>query len=349
MTYRATLLFGLVSAISFVACSGPTPAATPLMGVATPPGWEGTAGPVEPIPVTIGLPFRPDVQFAPIYVAIAHGEFASRGLDVTVEYGDETDFLRSVAAGDMPAAIAGGDQVLLARAQSIPVTYVATWYHRFPVAVFSLNPALDRAAALAGHTVGEPMPGGVTALGLRALLAAEGVAETDVTMEVIGFNQVDAVRSGQVDAAVGYAVNEPLRLRQENLDVTVIEVADFANLVGNGLVVSEAMIRDSADVVQSLVDGLLAGIEATLAAPDEAFAIALDVVPEAADPTQGLLQRAILEESLRFWTSPTTTGAIDAAQWKASAATMLELGLLETEIDTAAATNGTFVARFAAR
>jgi NitT/TauT family transport system substrate-binding protein len=174
------------------------------------------------VPITIGLPFRPDVQFAPIYVAQALGEFASRGLDVSLEYGSETDFLQRVARGDLPAAIVGGDQVLLARAQDIPVVYVATWYHRFPVAVFSLDPTLDTAAGLAGRSVGEPMPGGVTSMGLRALLAAAGVAETDVSMEVIGFNQVEAIRGGRVDAAVGYAVNEPLRLRSEGLDVTVI-------------------------------------------------------------------------------------------------------------------------------
>jgi ABC-type nitrate/sulfonate/bicarbonate transport system substrate-binding protein len=98
-----------------------------------------------------------------------------------------------------------------------------------------------------------------------------------------------------------------------------------------------------------MVDGLLAGIEATLADPASAFAIAVDVVPEAADPAQAALQRQILDESLRFWRSPTEIGAIDARQWQESATTMASLGLLESPADVATAIDDQFVTRYAAR
>jgi NitT/TauT family transport system substrate-binding protein len=282
------------------------------------------------------------VQFAPIYVALARGYWANRGLDVRIEYGDETDFLRRVGANDMQAVVAGGDQVLLARSQGVPVKYVATWHHRFPVAVFGLDPELDEPADLTGKKIGIPMLGGVTTLGLRALLANAAIPEDAVQTEVVGFNQVQSVLTGQVDAAVGYAVNEPLRLRADGHEPGVIEVADLVNFVANGLVVSELSAAEKKDVVQRLVGGFLDGIAFTLASKDEAFAIAIDAVPEADDPAASLQARSVFDESIRFWTPAGSIGAIDAAQWKESADIMTELGLLEGDVQPDEAVDTTF-------
>jgi NitT/TauT family transport system substrate-binding protein len=281
-----------------------------------------------PAAVTVGLPFRPDVQFAPFYLAQARGYFRDAGLDVSFEYGDESNLLRLAAAGEVLASVASGEQVILARASDIPVRYVMTWYRRFPVVVFSLDPALDQPAALVGRTVGLPARSGASGLGWDALLSASGVDPTAVETEVIGFTQREAVAGGSVDAAVGYACNEPLQLQAEGEDVSVIAIADYVDFVANGVVVGSGTIADAPERVAGLVDGLRRAIEETHAEPGAAMDAAMAVVAGGEDPAVRRAQRAVLDCSLAFWDA-TDVGAIDRPAWESTQAFLLDAGLIQ--------------------
>ncbi|NIO40024.1 MAG: ABC transporter substrate-binding protein, partial [Burkholderiales bacterium] len=65
-------------------------------------------------------------------------------------------------------------------------------------------------------------------------LNAVGVAEADVTLDSIGFNQVAALAADQEDAVVGYINNEPVQLRAEGYSVDVLRVVDYVQLAANG-------------------------------------------------------------------------------------------------------------------
>src|SRR5215510_4323986 len=93
------------------------------------------AAPQELQKVRLGVGFIPNVQFAPLYVAQKKGFFKDEGLDVEIQYGFEDDFVALAAQGEREFAIASGDQVILAHAQGLPITYVMKWYQRYPVAL----------------------------------------------------------------------------------------------------------------------------------------------------------------------------------------------------------------------
>jgi NitT/TauT family transport system substrate-binding protein len=283
------------------------------------------------------------VQFAPLYLAQQRGYFADEGLEVTFEYGDEAEQVRTVARGAVPAMIAGGDQVILARAAGLPVSYVMTWFQRFPVAVFALGEALKSPQDLVGKEVGLPANSGTSFLGWQALLLAAGIKPEDVRTEVVGFTQASAVAEGTVDSAVGYVNNEPLQLRKQGHEVSVLEIADTVNLVSNGLVVGESTINQEPQLVQGLVNGMLRGIAATLEDPDAAFDAVLERVPETADPAVRDTQREVLDASLPLWRAE-KLGAIDGASWEASQATMQQLGLIESPSPLADLVDDRFVA-----
>jgi NitT/TauT family transport system substrate-binding protein len=301
---------------------------------ATPPAGgaaasRGATPATEPGPLTsvrVALPYQPNVQFAPLYLAEDRGYYRDAGLDLRFEYGDESQQMRLVAAGEREAMVAGGDQVILGRAAGLPVTYVMTWFQRFPVAVFSLDPALRTPADLVGRTVGLPAPGGTSILGWQALLLASGIQPESVTTEVIGFTQREAVL-----------------LAADGNEVAVIEVADTVNLVSNGLVVGASTARDRPELVQGLVTATLRGIADTLADPDAAFEAALVRVPEAGDPAARAVQRQVLEASLRFWEAP-RLGAIDEVAWEQSQDTMRQLGLIDATTPLAELVDPRFVA-----
>ena len=298
-------------------------------------GKTPTPAPEGPVAIKLGVGYIPSVQFAPLYVAIEKGYFAEEGLDVSLEYGYETDFLKLVGTGERTFAIASGDQIILGRAQGLPVTYVAEWYTKYPIVVFS--PAEKGIAApgdLIGKTVGIPGLFGASYVGWKALVTAADLPEDQITLKSIGFTQAAALQQGLVDAAVDYAANGPVQFQMQDIPTNVIVVDDFMHLPANGLVTSEQVIAESPDQVEGMVRGMLRGVADTLAHPDEAFEISLKFVPEAAQNRE--TNRAIFDASLPYWTpaSPDSLGRTDPDIWPATAAFMQEAGLVDKLVST---------------
>lgn len=314
--------------------------ASSLLGCG-PAGREKT-----PRTVTLAMGYIPNVQFAPFYVAVDRGYFADEGIQVQFNYGWETDLLKLVGSDELQFAIASGDQVILARSQGLPVVYVLNWYRRFPVCVVSLaETGIRRPADLVGKRVGTPALYGASYIGWRALLEAAGIREADVQLISIGYTQVAALTEKQVDAAVCYAMNEPVQMRQAGYQVEVIYVADYANLVSNGLITNEKTIKERPDLVQGMARATLRGLAYTLDHPDEAFEIVLKYVPEAASDAQAKeVNRAVLEESVAFWRAEAgQLGRSVEAEWRISQRIMEQMGLIPAGGDATAMFTNRFI------
>lgn len=319
----------LLLCLSLFAVFGCAPPATPVPPAA-PEANTATAVPTaEMTKVVVGLGYIPSVQFAPFYLAREKGYFAEQGLDIEFRHGFETDFLKLVGTGEIPFAVGSGEQVILGRAQGLPVTYVAAWYRKFPVVVFALKEmGLGTPQALEGHTVGIPGLFGASLVGWKALAYGAQIDESKVSLETVGFTQAAAVSEGRVDAAIDYAVNGPVQLRLAGKEVDVIPVSDYADLPANGLITSDEVIAQNPELVQKMTNALLKGIRDTLAAPDEAFAASLKAVPEAGGENEPA-NRAIFDASLDIWRATgDELGMSDPAAWREAADFMLKMGLI---------------------
>jgi NitT/TauT family transport system substrate-binding protein len=293
-------------------------------------GWSGP-GSEETIPTRLTMGFIPNIQFAPVYVALEKGYFLEAGFDVELEYGNEADAVALVGAGEQTFVIASGEQVLLAREQGLPVIYVAAWYQEFPVGVASLTEAdIKTPEALESQRVGIPGLYGASYIGLKALLQSGGLTEDDVDLRSIGFNQVEALVTDQVDAGVVYLANEPVVLRSLGYAVDVVRVADYLDLVSNGLVTNETTIENEPEQVAAFIEALLKGIADTVADPDEAFQISEKYVENLAD-ADASVQREVLAESIKLWQTD-HLGYSEPASWANMQQVLIDMGLLEGEL-----------------
>ncbi len=329
----------LLLALLLAACGG-TPTLAPTVEPTRRPAATVTAAPAALRTIQLPMGFIPSVQYAPFYVAVEKGYFADEGLEIKFDYSFETDGVALVGAGELPFAVVSAEQVLLARAQSLPVVYVMAWFQKFPVAVIAQADAgLDTPAALRGKRIGTPLLGGANFVGLRALLSAADIPAEEVTIEAIGFNQVPLLTTGQVDAVVVYSNNEPIRLAAQGESFSVIPVSDYAALAANGILSSEAAIAEEPELVGGFVRALLRGLAATNANPDEAYEITTHFVEGLTDPA---LEKEVLAATMALWQAD-RPGFSDPAAWENMQATLLESGLLAEAQDLSKAYTNEFV------
>lgn len=313
---RLFVLLGLV-VMTLVACG---------RDAAEPEGVE----PEELEHIRLPMGYIPNVQFAPFYVAVERGYFAQEGIEVEFDYGFETDGVQLVAAGKLPFAVASGDQVILARAQGLPVVYVAEWYQRFPVAIASLaETGIESLNDLVGRTVGTPELFGASYIGWQALLNAADLDLSQVELEVIGYSQVPSLSEGRVDAAVVYANNEPVLLNVEGVAVNVIPVTDYADIVANGLITSEQVMVERPELVRGFVRAFLRGLADTLSDPGAAFEVSTIYVEGLASNAD--LGKAVLQATLPYWQAE-RLGHSEAATWEQSQQVMRDAGLLDATL-----------------
>ena len=285
--------------------------------------------PAQPEMVAIQLPmvYIADPQFAPFYVAQERGYFAEAGFDVTFEYIFETEGVSLVGATERPFAIVSGDQVLLARAQSVPVVYVMEWFQKFPIVVVSkVEAGIETPADLNGRTVGLPGFFGASYVGYLGLLSASGLQPDEVKANDIGFNQVESLLTDQSEAVVGYANNEPVQLAAQGVPVNIIQVSDTIDLVANGIITNETVMAENPELVERFVGAVLRGLADTLADPDAAFAISQKYVDGLEDG-----RKPVLEASLPLWQAD-TLGLTDLASWENTQQVLLGAGLLDEPV-----------------
>jgi NitT/TauT family transport system substrate-binding protein len=283
--------------------------------------------------VTLLLGFRPDVQFAPFYVAQQEGFYADAGLAVEIEHQQAPDVQRLVADGQAEFGVADATDVMIARTSGIPIRYVSTLYQGFPVALIgdaATVPATP--SGLAGMTIGTPGRFGSSWHALLALLQAGGLTEDDVAIrEYPQFNQVDGLTNGDVDLITGFRNNEPLRLQARGLEVGLLTVDREAPLPGPGVIVGDDLLGTEPDLVRAFAEATAAAQAAVIDDPDLGFAAAQEAVPAIAEDPE--VARAVLEATIELWRGTRfAEGRIPLELWTSGYLTMQLIGLIDGSV-----------------
>jgi NitT/TauT family transport system substrate-binding protein len=300
---------------------------------ATPGPTDAPESPAELRPVTLLLGYRPDVQFAPFYVAQQEGYYADAGLEVTIEHRAAPDVQRLVGSGEAEFGVADATDVMIGRTSGIPIRYVSTLYQSFPVALIGEAGSVPQEPAdLEGMRIGTPGRFGSSWHALLALLEAGGLTADDVTIrEYPQFNQVDGLSNGDVDLITGFRNNEPLRLAARDLEVGLLTVDQIVPLPGPGVIVGDDLLADDPELVRAFAEATAAAQRAVIEDPELGFAAAeREVSAIAEDPD---VARAVLEATIALWVGDGfDDGAIDRGRWETGYETMQSLGFIDGSV-----------------
>ena len=314
-----------VLAMIVAGCGSATPTPTPATPTPTP----------APVALTVGLGYIPSVQFAQFYLADQAGYYRDAGLDVTLQNQIDPDLITLLGQGAVDIGNGDGTSVIPAVSQGIPVVYTSTIYGQFPsIVVARAGSGISSAADLRGKKIGIPGKYGSSWIMLQALLQSAGLTPDDADIVLYpDFAQATALQQGAVDAATGFANNEPIVLKQAGIDTVVLTVDSIVPLPGPGLVTGTATLASKADALKAFTAATLRAMDEIAADPqkglDATFAAVSDL---ATDPA---LQRQILDATIATWKNTRTGapyGAIDTAGWQQSLDFMTSLGLVPNPV-----------------
>ena len=298
------------------------------------PGTSTTTsvGPPE-IALKVGLGYIPSVQFAQFYLADRAGYYAEEGLHVEFQNEIDANLVPKVGQGNLDLGMSDGTSVIPAVSQGIPIRYLATVYGQFPSIVFGkASSGITTAADLEGKKIGIPGRYGSSWIMLQALLGSAGLTVNDVEIvEYPDFGQGAAVAQGVVDAATGFANNEPVQLELAGTPAFVLHVDNVTPLPGPGLIAGQATIDAKRDAVAGFVRATLRAMKEITADPAKGLDAAIAAVPELGQDRK--TQETILNATIEAWGRAGATpgeglGQIDRAGWGASVEFMTELGLV---------------------
>lgn len=338
LSRRRALASGAALTVSglLAACSGGTAARSLAEGGSTPSGPAGST-----VPLTLGLSYTPNVQFAPFYLAEAVARNAStNAANFTLRHhGAQEGLFDALLAGTEDVVIAGGDEAAVAMSGGNDLVIIGGYYQSYPgVIIVPEDSPVQSLVDLHGRSVGVPGRYGESWYTLTVALNSAGLSEEDLTIQEIGYTQQVALVSGRVDAIVGFSNNDAVQIRRAGTAIREIPAADEMPLVGASLVTSRSVLESRREELTALVAACAAGMESFVADPAAGVEATQTYVTDLVDAEQQATARAVAEATAALIAPQggAKPGTLDTQKIAATIEVLSSQGLLgESPVDAA--------------
>ncbi|OKL54317.1 hypothetical protein BSZ39_04820 [Bowdeniella nasicola] len=316
------------------ACSAPIES-PPRAGESTIPAATQGGKPDE---LTVGLTYIPDIQFAPFYVADKRGYFTDENLAVTLRHhGAGESLFGALAAGDEDIVNAGADEMVQARSQGVGVTAFAQMYQHYPVVLITPESSgITSLKDLKGKRIGVPGPFGENWFALLALLEQEGLSQSDVTIENIGYTSQAALLTEKVDAVMGFTNSDVVNFKAAGIKVRTFAINDNP-LKSIALGATDAAIKERPEVLARFRKALARAMSDIKADPAAAVTDSFDYLPKVAGANKIKQAEDVLRETAALYGDEPL--AIEPDAWPAMADFLQRHGLLGGNVDPVQAVN----------
>jgi putative hydroxymethylpyrimidine transport system substrate-binding protein len=234
---------------------------------------------------TLVLDFQPNAAHAGIYAAQANGHFADTGVDLEIrEPSSAADGAKLLEAGSADLAVMDISDYGIARAEGVDLVAIAAIVQRPLAAVIAADPdRIRQPRDLEGGTVGTTGVPSDDAV-LEEILTSDGADPGSVRTVTVGFNAVQALAAGRIDAATAFWSAEGVQLKQLGVPATEFRVDEYGaprypELV---LAVPARAVRDPAasEPACAVVEGLRRGYNDLTENPEAALDALIEEVPD---------------------------------------------------------------------
>jgi NitT/TauT family transport system substrate-binding protein len=216
-----------------------------------------------------------------------------------------------------------------ARAQELPAVSVAAYYQRTPIVVISPKAKpITSAKEMLGKKIGSKK-GSSTSQGLTLFLEANNIRQEQLQLVDIGFG-VQPLLVGQVDALMGFTMNEPIEAESAGMAVHEIFIAD-AGVTAYGLTIAanDRFVKEQGNLVQ----GFLRATKQAMADCAKDPKGAVEVLAKAVAEINKERELKVLQRSIPVWNSADTKanglGWQTEAAWRKTVDTTVRLKLVE--------------------
>lgn len=179
--------------------------------------------------ISIMLDWYPNAVHTAIYTAKEKGYFADAGLNVNIEMpADTNDPLKLAATGKVDLAISYQTQLLVSRAEGIPVVSVAALVrHSLDAIMFKKDSGIQSPKDLEGKNIGYPSAS-VNEAVVSTIVKKVGGDMNKVKMTDVGWDLMSSLATDNVDALTGAYINHELvLLNKEGYDMDILKLTDF--------------------------------------------------------------------------------------------------------------------------
>jgi NitT/TauT family transport system substrate-binding protein len=297
--------------------------------LASPTAFAAGAAPA-PAKLKIRLDWKPGAQHAVFYLGREKGLYAQEGIDLEIIPGSgSADAVKTLGTRAVDFALVDAMVLVQAREQQVPVQAVAAYYQRTPISIISPKAKPIRTAQeMLGKKIGSKK-GSATSQGLTVFLEANNIKPEQLQMVDIGFG-VQPLLVGQVDALMGFTMNEPIEAETAGMPVHEIMIADAGvRAYGLTLASNEKFIAEKGDLVRRF-------LRATRLAMQEAAKdgkAAVDAVAKAVPETNVPRELQVMAKTVPVWASEDTRtngyGWQTEAGWQQTVDTVTRLKLVE--------------------
>jgi NitT/TauT family transport system substrate-binding protein len=307
-------------------------------GIACAPAAPTAVKPTTPVveKLKLQLNFIRNVEHAGILFAEQKGFFSSENLSVEViPGGSGIDPIQVVAGGSTDIGISAASSLINARSQNIPVKAFASQFQKSPIALTCrTDSGIKTVAQVRGKKVGvkptaRPM--------FEMLLKQAGLSTDDVQIMPNSQTDVVPIATGRIDCLfTTFAVNEPVSIKQQGVDVVVMLIHD------NGLpeqsnvyFTSDKILAEKPDVLARWLRAVRKGWQEALNDPAVTAKSAIDSgLVEGLDITQQT-EQARLQGPLMTSGLAADKGLLwlDADAWAITAKNTFEQGAAAKVVD----------------
>jgi ABC-type nitrate/sulfonate/bicarbonate transport system substrate-binding protein len=286
-----------------------------------------------PDKVSIRLAWVYDMAEAGIFVAKDKGFYEEEGIDLEIKPGGfGLDPLKLVAAGSDAFGVGGGINLLLAREKGLPVVAIAAEFQETPVGFITRKDSgIGKFTDFKQRKIGI-QTGADTDTIYRALLSKFSMKSTDVQEVPIQFDPTPFV-SGQIDVLPGYVTNQPITLKNQGIETSVITAeSQGLNLYGNVYFVTDETMLKNPDLVKRFLRATKKGWQHAISTPDAAIASIKTRSKDFSDEDLKLIHTAVVP-----FIQPKDNGGelleMSDSKWKTTYEALKASGLSKSKID----------------